>query len=380
MLYKVNIPDCREHFKWIVALQHRLLKALCTVNASQVTENWIVKQLDDLDVDWVQGFCRKKDSISNSKQSLLVHMQQIASFDDAIKEDILKAFENDIKFSSAFDHTSAKPFQLIGVNDWKDRKDITKAVRGFFEIFYAPTFYKNAGYFITLPNQKQTHFHKDEFLQAFREANDDVEVCVMCDGSLGKPEVDHFYPKGEYPTLSCHYLNLIPICKDCNSRSVKGEKLALKITQDPAEDPFEDWFHPYLRPAAGNFQLQFRRQMGKPTPLFLSDDPKVQIRLDNMADLFKLQERWQKELSSRVKATIRKIRKYQDKLTSKKALKENLYAWAEDMECEHGLIPFSILERYYLLSAAQEIPEVFDELWVVASGADAVTAQNPSFN
>lgn len=117
--------------------------------------------------------------------------------------------------------------------------------------------------------------------------------------------------------------------------------------------------------------------MGKPTPLFLSDDPKVQIRLDNMAELFKLQERWQKELSSRVKATIRKIRKYQDKLSLKKALVKKLNAWAEDLECEHGLTAFSILERYYLLSAAQETPEVFDELWVVASGADAVTAHSP---
>lgn len=371
MLHKINIPDCREYCEWITNLQYRILRALCAVNANDVTEAWVIKQLTDLDANWARKFCLYKDAITNSKQTVLTHMQSIAGFDTAIKQDILNAFENDIRIEVAFDGTSQTPFKLIGVTGLSGQAEVL-AVRGFFEIFYAPAFYKNAGYFISLPDNDPKHFHRDAFINDYRRANDDLRVCPMCDGNLGEPEVDHFYPKKKYPTLSCHYLNLVPICSNCNSRSAKGEKMAATLT---ATDPFEDWFHPYLRPANNNFDLHFERSGSEPILVFHNHDPKQQTRLNNMTELIGLQERWKRELSNRIKATIKKIKKQREILDSRQALVKKLNEWAEDKECELGLIPFSILERSYLLSASKEHPETFDELWIVASGADPVTAQ-----
>ena len=51
-----------------------------------------------------------------------------------------------------------------------------------------------------------------------------VDVCPYCNRQYvftlkkgnGRPEIDHFYPKSEYPYLSCTLSNFIPSCHQCN--------------------------------------------------------------------------------------------------------------------------------------------------------------------
>ncbi len=56
-----------------------------------------------------------------------------------------------------------------------------------------------------------------------------VNVCTYCNQQYtftigdnnnkdGKPELDHFYPKADYPYLSCSLFNFIPSCHQCNNQ------------------------------------------------------------------------------------------------------------------------------------------------------------------
>lgn len=70
-----------------------------------------------------------------------------------------------------------------------------------------------------------------------------LKVCPYCgrvpidmaevDGSVSKPNIDHFLPKSKYPFLAMSYMNLIPACSTCNEAANKG-------TLDPLTYPGYD--------------------------------------------------------------------------------------------------------------------------------------------
>ena len=67
-------------------------------------------------------------------------------------------------------------------------------------------------------------FGRQEFLDAFFLANNQLTVCSACDESkrftatrVGKHSfIDHYFPKSSFPHLSCHPFNLVLICSFCN--------------------------------------------------------------------------------------------------------------------------------------------------------------------
>lgn len=73
------------------------------------------------------------------------------------------------------------------------------------------------------------YFDKSNFISNF-----DLETCPYCNrnyiysisrnGQEVKPEIDHFYPKSQYPFLAMSYYNLIPSCPTCNGFGAKEEK------------------------------------------------------------------------------------------------------------------------------------------------------------
>lgn len=74
----------------------------------------------------------------------------------------------------------------------------------------------------------------------------DVRICPYCnqqftftitegDDKIIRPELDHFFPKADYPMFALSIYNLIPSCHGCNS-IVKGKR-KMKLTEH---------FHPYI--------------------------------------------------------------------------------------------------------------------------------------
>ncbi|MCZ6679176.1 MAG: HNH endonuclease signature motif containing protein [Candidatus Poribacteria bacterium] len=382
MLHKIRIPEtCRPYFEWIVELQRRLLTAICQATPDEIETEWIIAQLSDLDAKWVRTFCGRKDNISGVKRSMIDHMCTIASLPVDVKTKLIEEFDRDREFQKAFEgdtsHTYLSKLTILEAEDSR----IRQAVRGFFESFYDPNFYPKQGYQILQVSGRLVRFDRDIFVGKFKAANQgeavrplaDLEVCPMCDGNLGKPEVDHFYPKAHYPHLSCHYLNLVPICSNCNSRSYKGEKSPLTPKPDP---PTVDWFHPYLRSAHDDtFEVQFERHNGRHVPVLFNSHSQIQKRIDNLNKLIKLEERWRQALSGIVKATIGDIRRVfrrRRKILGKEELCEQLQEWADSASEGFRLIPHAIVKRYYLQSAADGQPHTFDELWISATDTDTL--------
>lgn len=67
-------------------------------------------------------------------------------------------------------------------------------------------------------------FSTNEFKFQFDSLNKDLFVCPACEISVNRSQIDHYLPISIYPHLSCHPFNLVPICSDCNSVVVKGNK------------------------------------------------------------------------------------------------------------------------------------------------------------
>lgn len=370
MLYKVKPPTCRTALREIVALQERLLEALCDIRTTDplVTEAWVIHLFHEHEPEWVHKFCQSKDEIQNLKRPLLAHMKIIAGAEVDVKTELLASFRHDIQL--LFDVESGTPVDHPFHGLRSLTPELQKAVRGLLETFYNPQFYEGHGYRIT-----QTSFHKTIFLEAFNNENKNISVCPFCDGSRDEPEVDHFYPKSKHPFLSCHPLNLVPICHNCNKRSVKGDKLPLT---NGAPDPMHHWFHPYFKPLLetlpgpqfpnpDTFSVAFVRQNYRLSVSLVSGDPVLSERLRKLDELIKLTTRWfkviprrQRALQNKISGCVRRGRAFEDEM----ALRRKLEEWAEDECSNFGTTEYAILSAYLYHAAAHD-HDLFHELWSV---------------
>lgn len=94
---------------------------------------------------------------------------------------------------------------------------------------------------------KYTYERKLDKLKFIRGLGN-IDTCIYCNRSYIyslysskkkksiKPELDHFYPKNDYPFLAVSFYNLIPSCQACNGINGKHKK-----------DPFKEGLvNPYL--------------------------------------------------------------------------------------------------------------------------------------
>lgn len=82
------------------------------------------------------------------------------------------------------------------------------------------------------------------------------------DSARTRPELDHFYPKDQYPYLALSLYNMIPSCHVCNS-NFKGKRA---LNFDLYLHPFEDDFHDAIKIKAvlrNRVQLQDLIDQGK---------------------------------------------------------------------------------------------------------------------
>ncbi|RRR73156.1 MAG: hypothetical protein EI684_09240 [Candidatus Viridilinea halotolerans] len=374
MLYKVNVPLCREHLVWIVDLQRQFLSKLCdsTVTARIVDEDWVVAQMPHLEEKWVRSFCRGKDKISRVGRPLIGHMQFIAGVDLPMKEVIIDSFEHDIQLLIDIEQGNPAAHPLHGLAKIGDAA-VREAVRGLLETFYNPQFYANHGYNVPLGGAAG-HFHKDVFRREFDVANPDVVVCPLCDGPRNTEQVDHIYPKSLYPFLSCHPLNLVPICFQCNKLDAKGDKPPLN---NDDIDPTEKWLHPYLRPlldwaqtedlpAKDLFSTEFSRINDETLPYLVSQDPLIAEQLKNLDNLVKLTREWKKVLAITIREQQRNIRRFKHRQApyiDEDLLRSKLQEWAEDRRRGIGIDPHAILHSYYY-AATQDVAALFEEIWL----------------
>lgn len=353
MLHKINLPECTQHLDWVVQFQSDLLHALCDehVAPANVTVDWVKAQCPEVDGDWMTRFC----SWSKKGSSMLNRMGVVAGLPDADKQALITLYESNIRYPEAFDIAVPNPPATrplpVGLPE-----AAVSAYRGFFEMFYAPIFYRDKGYPIEDDELGEQFFHKDNYLSKYHSANPGVKVCPLCDGGMDGAELDHWLAKKYLPELNCHPQNLVEICGACNGRSNKGERLAL---DEGSPEPFNAWFHPFLRPAIGEFDIERDGDRVK----LVSGDPDGQAKLDNFGRIINLGTRWSNEWRTQVDCIQSKIRNHarRGEALDEDLLKDKIQSWKDDADAEVGLAAYAILEHCLLTSALEEESGIFQE-------------------
>ena len=72
-----------------------------------------------------------------------------------------------------------------------------------------------------------------QFVEEFKDKHSH-HVCVICGGHLGKPQVDHWVWKADYPIFSIAPDNLLPMCHQCNDPPGKGTQPVFATRRRPS--------------------------------------------------------------------------------------------------------------------------------------------------
>lgn len=337
MLHPINVPSCSPALEWLVQLQRDILAKLCSPSTveAMVTPEWVAAIRPDCTA-WLERFVRR----SYKRASLLSAMQTIASVSRDRKHTILRYFDNSQALTESFDPAVFAPTEISPVQNLGS-DGIVSCLRNLLEAFYEIAL--RDGLPIDTPGNTGQSFNRSRFVEIFKKENYD-RVCPFCDGDMNGPEVDHWMPKSQYPALSCHPKNLIPVCHRCNSSECKGEKSPLTFAN---HRPFDDWFHPYERPAYGNFSVE----MTSSRISLVNTDAGQQARLKNLDDLLKLTPRWSEEYkrwaANYLKQLADKVRRKRMKPTPDEVL-DAISEWLAEITAEGTRMPHSIIRRVVL--------------------------------
>ena len=271
------------------------------------------------------------------------------------KQALTRHYEDNFRYAEAFREAAPRPPATTPLPNGFSKKAAT-VYRNFFEMFYAPIFYRDKGYPIDAPKLNGKLFSKDEYLEAYHTANPELMVCPFCDGGMDGAQLDHWLAQKHFPELNCYAQNLVEICAACNSRSNKGEKKPLDSNEP---DPFAYWFHPHLRPAAEHFEIIKRDANVR----LVSNDSINQTRLDNLDNLINLSNRWSREWQNQVKRILHKIYKCKrrSEILDEAGLRAKLEFWKTDAEDGIGQAPYAMLTEHLLSMATCRESDIFKE-------------------
>jgi hypothetical protein len=201
---------------FVPILEDHLNTKRCFRDRSEIIARWIMTGKKDIRKSLVEPLSR----FANTPVAERIR------FIDAIRDDILLLYHpRDAEFKVAILRNEA--------GDWK------KGARDFLYEFYDLWQTGFPGYIFPRSRQK---YARQDFVQEFEKCNPDLFICAVCDGAAYTTKtaghvytsVDHFFPRSIYPHLSCHPLNLVPICSCCNS-FIKGDNDPMILDDRPLQ-------------------------------------------------------------------------------------------------------------------------------------------------
>lgn len=365
MLHKPTIPDCQPALEWIVQLQADFVNALCrdTVSPAQVTEDWCVRLRPDADPEWLRSFVQT----TLKGASTLSLMQTLAGLEADTKRKVREMVADHRRFPRLLDGSGEPPPRMRPLDELGS-PPAQSALAGFLERFYDPWLYRATG----IPASSTGATTRAGLVERYRAVNDELLVCPVCDGHQDY-EVDHFYPKAHYPALSCHPLNLVPVCVGCNRRTNKGEKKPLDLA---GAHPASRWFHPYLD--AGRREVDVQISQGCVS--VGATDVALHAQLRNLDWLVNLQQRWSQEYRNVHQAALRKVRGAirRGYGATPGGLDAKLREWADEAVDTRGVEPYSFLAEAYFRRALQAGTEVHEELTTYADNTRRSAGSRPA--
>jgi hypothetical protein len=156
--------------------------------------------------------------------------------------------------------------------------------------------------------EKAEHFDKLEFIKRIN-----VDSCVYCNRNYTyalskskkiKPELDHFFPKSQFPYLGMSFYNLIPSCETCNGVNAKYQADPLAVGLK----------NPYLI-TANDFRFTYKiNSLDLVNPFSSSGSISIRFkaRIQGHLDIFKLDALYEKHSDHVIELIVKSKYKYSE--------------------------------------------------------------------
>jgi len=308
MLRAINTVPCTPALNACRQLQVQLFEWLCdpVVGPQDLTQaNLRVRFNTQIEADWLWGLLQKADK----SVTLLTHAQTLAGSPRAKAP--LRAWVHAVSNVPA-QFEANPPVWPAGLPNLVLTAAEKTAVGSLALCFYTKGLKATQGlpYASNGVPTTMAGVTYSRFVQEFRDAHRASlvrharEVCVLCGGPLGSPEVDHWILESAFPILSVCGLNLLPACGECNSPAYKGQK---PVFAENTPSAFADWFHPYCRPANGAFQLSY---VAHNAEVVVSAVNVIDVnKVNNLNELLCLESRWTREFKAQYETVWGQVKK-----------------------------------------------------------------------
>ena len=297
--------------------------------------------------EWLWGKTKRRTTIIEPLLSLL-------AIPIAEKDTILAAYEHDTDHTRCF---TAPFFALKRLPE--SYNPALKFVNSILHNFYTDILVREG-----VPAEvidETGNLTRQTLLQAYLNAQDKIQVCPGCDGSRPELEidgtvyedVDHFFPKSEYPFLAIHLLNLTPFCKYCN-QNFKKDKDPLKL-DDGTVIPLPEAVHPYLSPVQDEIDGEVERESADKLCVRLgAKEARFQNRLRSVNYLLHLESRWSGQLNRQYNLKPKILINYLlcafegvDQIPSESLFRQKLGTIASIIKSDIGYRQDSVITYYY---------------------------------
>ena len=188
-----------------------------------------------------------------SKKAFEYHTEKVQKiFDEVLRKGYIKRGRPSVNINlnidfldflknNATDLILEKPAKLLEINEEYKKLTLTDLEKTNIKSFFLQTGYEGF----------QEKYSK-EFLDLIG-----VDTCVYCNRNYtinitknhSRAELDHWFPKTQFPLLSLSFYNLIPSCHSCNH--IKGNP---KIDWNNA---LNEYIHPYFKENNEGFSFDF---------------------------------------------------------------------------------------------------------------------------
>lgn len=378
MLHRIKLPSYERILNSFLQFQKQLLEFACTPTLSlPLTEDALLPFFPDNLADWFWKKLWKKDGSASDLNTYLLNVISYIQTNLQERSDILRAFEHDVDFYNHLDDPTFRfCFPLLKL---EAQRVIKPLMMQCYQLLCQ-------GFPIEVSSgSKQSKFTRHDLVDRFwRENEVELTVCPACDGQRplvteGKTyaDADHFFPESIYPYLSIHPLNLVPVCRTCNS-SLKG---AVDPIEDHANEPMIHIFHPYGRPAIEHIYLEILKVERRANEVQIYDLTQLPFemesnRLKNLRRVMRLHKVWAGSYLDDVVAQIyREIRELRRSRIARKEpidanlIKDRLEMIVRDYNDRIGLEIYYFVKYSYAWYVLTHLEE-FNRLVRVLMGED----------
>ena len=220
-------------------------------------------------------------------------------------------------------------------------------------------------------------------LKNFYAANPMLKVCPACDGqrphvdpktldlpydfededaNAGKSDVqiDHFFPKADYPFFAVHFMNLVPLCRNCNLDKQETNPLG----HCSGKGALQHTFLPFLKPAIECIEVKVTRTRHlQPKVVLLDTQLSTSQRAKNLNATFGLSAKWEQYLGILIEEKMAIFANKQDaQQRDRKRVKRRIKNWlketGEPQRELFGQVANLIVQKGYAAYALNNHPEI----------------------